>query len=727
MAQWHVRISVRSMAVGASLALVAVAAPPVAAQRPIKGPDVGYPLEFAVSPPVREMPTQARGPRELEKKPEHRLPPRRSSGNLPDPVLQTSTPTPAAAQSGTQWEGLGQAYPGFTVTALPPDPNIAVGPNHIVQWVNNAFVVFDKQGTQLQAPVSDSTFWGIASTCYQGGGFSDPIVQYDRAADRWLIGEVALPLFPGLFGQYAQCFALSVTSDPTGAYYLWAYGFKNDINDYPKIGVWPDGYYLTWNIFTGGSTFAGPRACAFDRQAMLTGASAPARVCFTLSTNEASLLPSDRDGPTPPPAGSPNYLMDLDVNGALHLWRFHVDFANPANSTFTGPTTLADAGAFTFACPTTPDCIPQPGTTQKLDALGDRLMYRLAYRNLGDHESLVANHTVATDGVNTGVRWYEVRSPGSTPVVYQQGTFAPDTENRWMGSIAQDKEGNIAVGYSAGSSTVYPSIRYAGWEVGNTLGMLQAEVSLIEGGGSQTAYDRWGDYSSMRIDPSDDCTFWYTAEYQATTQSANWNTRIGSFRFASCSGSTSGTPTSAALTSSKNPSSLGESVTFTATVSSGSGTPMGTVTFMDGSTPLGSSPLNAGEATLTTATLTGGSHAITAVYNGDSTFATSTSAVLTQVVNKLGSLTSLTSSPNPSRQKQTVTFRATVSPSGATGTVTFLDGSASLGTVNLSGGTAQLATSKLSVGTHSITARYNGDGTYNSSTSAVLTQTVTRR
>src|SRR5262249_30489080 len=163
------------------------------------------------------------------------------------------------------------------------------------------------------------------------------------------------------------------------------------------------------------------------------------------------------------------------------------------------------------------------------DAIGDRLMYRLAYRNFGDHASIVANHTVSGPGGNTAVRWYEVRDPNGSPAVFQQGTFAPDADNRWMGSIAMDKARNIRVGYSVGSGVTYPSIRVTGWEVGNTPGELQAETFAVIGSGSQTGYDRWGDYSAMRIDPSDDCTFWYTQEYQAVTDTANWSTRIISF------------------------------------------------------------------------------------------------------------------------------------------------------------------------------------------------------
>jgi Big-like domain-containing protein len=700
---------------------------------------VDYPVQLTV-PPSGVLPPQAHPPGPPRVIPLYRPPFRAGAGNIADPVLQTSAPTPAAAQALGQWEGLGEGYPGFTVTAVPPDPNLAVGPNHIVQWVNNALVVFDKQGNQVQAPVADSTFWGALSTCYQGGGFSDPIVEYDRAADRWVVGEVAIPLFPGLFGQYAQCFAVSKTSDPTftsdangnnTSYYLWAYGFGSNVNDYDKIAVWADGYYVTWNIFQNGTTFIGAEACAWDRNQMLSGVATPTFKCFQLSSAYASLLPADLDGATAPPAGSPDFFMDIDPSsGALNLWKFHVDFANLSNSTFTGPTSIAGVAPFTAPCFTPPDtisqdCIPQPATTQMLDALGDRLMYRLAYRNLGDHESLVANHTVLTAGGNTGVRWYEVRSPNGTPSLYQQGTFAPDTtDNRWMASIAMDKSGNIGVGYSVSNgATTYPSIRYTGREVGDPIGTLQAETTLVAGGGSQTGYNRWGDYSAMKIDPSDDCTLWYTQEYQATTQSANWNTRIGSFKFSSCGQALTATTTT--LGSSPNPSTYGQSVTFTATVTAASGTPAGNVTFKDGGTTLGSSVLNVSDvAIFSTSALAGGSHSITAVYGGSASYSGSTSPTLTQNVSPTGTTTTLTSSPNPSNSGQTVTFTATVSPATATGSVQFLDGATSLGTQNLSGGSATLSTSTLTVGGHSIKATYSGDGNYSGSSSNTVSQTV---
>ena len=788
-----------------------------AQSRKIVGPQVEYPLGLSTSKNLRDMPPQAHVRSEPREMPRHATPRKAGSGNLVDPVVQGSATGTAAAQSLNNWEGLGNGYPNFAIVGVPPDTNMAVGPNHIVQSVNGGFVVFDKTGHQVLAPVDDSTFWG-GTTCDQLGGFSDPVVQYDRAADRWLLSEVAIPLLPGLFGQYAQCLAVSTTNDPTGSYNIWAYGFGTNINDYPKIGVWPDAYYITWNIFDSGGNFVGPEACAWDKKAAVNGVAKPGLVCFKLGNSLASLLPSDWDGATAPPAGSPNFLMDIDPDlVTLNLWKFHVDFVTTGNSTFTGPTSLAGLAPFTSPCPTTQDCLPQPGTTQMLDALGDRLMYRLAYRNFGDHESLVANHSVVTGGGNVGVRWYEVRSPNGTPTIYQQGTYAPDSDNRWMASIAQDQVGNIAVGYSVASSATLPSIRYTGWEVGNAPGTLQPENVMIAGGGVQTSYNRWGDYSAMRPDPVDGCTMWYTTEYYQTTQAGLWYTRIGSFKFPSCGGSVktstttslssslnpstvganvtltatvspasatgtvtfydgstvigsnavsagtatmsttllsrgshsltaaysgdanytastsailtqtvNGTSTSTSLVSSKNPSGVGESVTFTATVTSGSGTPTGTVIFKDGSTTIGTQTLSGGVASVSTNTLAGGSHSITAVYGGDSTFNGSTSNTVTQTVNKGATSTTVLSSLNPSRKGQTVTFTATVTPSGATGSVGFYDGKKLLGTKTLSSGTASYSTSTLAAGTHTITAKYSGDANFNGSTSATFTQTVTR-
>jgi hypothetical protein len=674
-----------------------------------------------VSPAVKDMPPQSHHSGDVEEK-ERRHPHRPGSGDVADPVVQTSTTTTGTAQTIGSFEGLGASFPGFSVTALPPDPNMAVGPNHIVQWVNNAFVVFNKSGAPLIDPVGDDTFWGgLSSTCEQLGGFSDPIVQYDRVADRWIVGEVAIPLLPPLIGQFAQCFAVSTTPDPTGPYFQWAYGFGTTVPDYPKIGVWPDGYYVTWNIFENGATFTGAEACAWNRGDLLGGIATPRNMCFDLPASVASLLPSDVDGPTPPPAGSPNFLANIDPDlGRLNLWRFHVDWVHPASSTFIGPIVMTGAAPFAVPCSGAESCIPQPGTTMVLDSLGDRLMYRLAYRNFGDHESIVANHSVAA-GSATGVRWYEIRNPNGSPTIYQQGTFAPDADSRWMASIAMDQTGNVGIGYSVSSSGTFPSIRYSGWEIGNPLGTLQAETTLAAGGGSQTGYTRWGDYSAMRIDPSDDCLFWYTQEYQATTVSANWSTRIGSFRFPSCGQTQTSTTTTVA--SSAPTSTFGQPVTFTATVSPAAST--GTVQFFDGGSSLGTAPLGGGSAALTTSTLAVGGHSIHVTYNGDATHSGSTSSSITQTVNAITTSTALISSLDPSTFGQAVTLTATVSPSsGPTGTVQFFDGATPLGNVALGGGTAALTTSTLAAGSHSITAIYSGDANYGGSTSSAVTQTV---
>ena len=705
-----------------------------AAQQEARGPHSSQPV--LITNPVSQGAQAPHGPlKNPKEKPLGHPHGAAQSKDLVDLAVQTFTSTPAAAESLGQWEGLGVGLAGFVPTAVPPDPNMAVGPNHVVQWVNNSLVVFDKQGNVLQGPIPDETFWGsYLGTCDQLGGMSDPIVKYDRAADRWIIGEVAIPII----SQFVQCFAVSKTSDPiftsdanglNTSYYTWAYGFGTNINDYDKISVWPDGYYVDWNIFDASSgNFLYPEACAWNRNDMLSGVAAPRFVCFDLSNSYASLLASDWDGSTAPPAGSPNYLMEVDtVAGVLEEWKFHVDYTTPANSTLTGPTIVSGVDAFSTPCPSPGDpgnCIPQPGTTQNLDSLSDRLMYRLAYRNFGDHESIVANHTVSA-GTNTGVRWYEVRNPAGTPTVYQQGTFAPDSDNRWMASVAMDKGGDIGVGYSVASASTYPSIRYTGWQVGDPLGTLEAETQLIEGGGSQTGVNRWGDYSAMQIDPSDDCTFWYTQEYEAVNQSTDWNTRIGSFKFSSCGQALAATTTS--VVSSLNPSNSGQSVTFTATVSSASGTPTGTVTFNDGGTALGTVGMSGGQAQLSTSTLSAGKHSITVAYNGSSTYSTSTSAVLTQTVNAtiVATTTKLTSSVNPTLSGQSVTFTATVSPSTATGTVTFYDNGTSIGSAALSSGTAKLSISTLGVGTHPITATYNGDSKDSSSTSSVVNQNVT--
>ena len=364
-------------------------------------------------------------------------------------VIQPSGPSlQVATTNALSFNGIGST--GFA----PPDPNASVGSTQVVETVNDSYQVFNKStGASQLGPVSIGNLWvGFGGIC-ETGNLSDPVVLFDKAAGRWVIAIVA---FDSLFSNNAECIAVSTSSDATGSFNRYALSFGSDLNDYTKMSVWPDAYYLSANIFPYGGAFVGPAACALDRTAMLSGSTATAQ-CFLLGTNDASLLPSDLDGATAPPSGSPNFFLELGTSTSLNLYKFHVDFANPSNTTLTGPVNIS-VPSYTDACGGSGGtCIPQRGTSQQLDTLGERLMFRLAYRNFGNHESLVATHSI-TSGSSTAVRWYEIRSPNATPAVYQSGTFAPDASSRWMPSIAMDKAGDIALGYSVSSSTLYPYI-----------------------------------------------------------------------------------------------------------------------------------------------------------------------------------------------------------------------------------------------------------------------------
>ncbi len=327
--------------------------------------------------------------------------------------------------------------------------------------------------------------------------------------------------------------AVSTTSDATGSYNRYAFSLPaGAFPDYPKVDVWPHGYYASFNIFS--PSFAGALACAYDRSNMLAGNPATA-ICFQEPKSVGSLLPSDLDSKTPPAPGEPNFFVDLADSTHLNLFRFHVDFANPSNSSFSGPT-LIGVAPFSELCARATDraCIPQPSPGERVDSLGDRLMYRLAYRNFGDHESLVATHSVE-GGAFSGVRWYEIRNPGSSPFLFQQGTVVDPSLDYWMGSIAMDKAGNIALGFSVSSDSVDPSVAVVGRIPSDPLNTMEAPLFLVNGTGVQVnSFKRWGDYSSMSVDPEDGCTFWYSQEYYKTTGGFNWSTRIAAFNFDSC-------------------------------------------------------------------------------------------------------------------------------------------------------------------------------------------------
>ncbi|OLE20748.1 MAG: hypothetical protein AUG49_23995 [Catenulispora sp. 13_1_20CM_3_70_7] len=425
------------------------------------------------------------------------------------------------------FDGIGSA--NYPVSYIPPDPNAAVGTTQVFEIVNAALAVYSKNGGTILAPFNTNALWaGFGGYC-QTDNAGDGTVTWDRIHNRWLIQQFAN--VNSTTGSYYECVAISTGPDATGTYHRYAYQFS-DFPDYPKTAVWPGSYFVTYNMFSSAGAFVGGRVCAMDQTSMLIGAAA-SQQCFT-STYYGGLLAGDMDGSTPPPAGEDETVVALGGTAtSLAVWRFHVDWANPANSAFTGPAPLTVA-PYTTACGGIGPCVPQAATSERLDALSDRLMYRLAYRNFGDHESLVVSHSVAI-GAGTGMRWYELRMSGGHPAVHQQGTYAPDSSFRWMGSAAQDKAGDIVLGYSQSSGVSFPSIRITGRNSSDPPGtMTQPEATLFTGSGSQTTYSRWGDYTSMSIDPTDDCTFWYTDEYQPAFGSFNWQTRLAAFQMPGC-------------------------------------------------------------------------------------------------------------------------------------------------------------------------------------------------
>ncbi len=503
-----------------------------AAQAPEKeGPPktevtVGYSYKNDVTPPLRDMPAIP-----------FRLQPEREmlepkgfpvkDFSAPDPVVQRSLAPAAMPGTILNFDGIG--FPGVACNCSPPDTNGEVGATQYVQTVNIGVQVFNKTtGASLLGPVDIATLWqGFGGLC-ETQGQGDPVVLYDQLANRWVVTQFAGPI-----PITDECIAVSQTSDATGAWYRYGFHLGSNFYDYPKLGVWPDAYYMSMNVFnSAGTAFLGPQPFAFNRAAMLTGAAATFVTPGLQPTTLGSLIPADLDGSNPPPAGAPNPWLSAEQLAQWQVYRFHVDFVTPANTTWTLGGNLAPAGYTILSA-----SVPQSGTGNTLDNLADRPMFRLAYRRFADnHEALIGNLTVASGGV-AGVRWWEINNATSgTPAFVQQGTYQPDSTWRWMGSIAMDFVGNMALGFSASSSSIFPGIRYAGRLSTDPAGQLsQGEATLIAGGGSQTSSNRWGDYSDMTVDPVDDCTFWYTTEYYSASAGVNWKTRIGNFKFPSCS------------------------------------------------------------------------------------------------------------------------------------------------------------------------------------------------
>lgn len=445
-------------------------------------------------------------------------------------VVMGSSVAPLAATAGVTFEGINQA--GGCGNCAPPDTNGDVGPNHYVQSVNSSFAIYSKTGTKLYGPAAINTIWsGFGGAC-QTRNDGDPIVLYDKQADRWMVSQFTAA------SPYNECIAISQTGDPTGAWHRYAFQLSTtDFPDYPHFGIMPAGYFMSVNWFANASTYAGPRPYVFDRAKMLLGQPATFQTTSAaLGSAIAPLQPADQDGATAPSNATTGLF--LSYSSPFKLYKFNVNWATPASTTWTNSASVTPA-SFTALCATSRNCIPQSGTTQKLDGIGDRFMYRLVYRNMGTYESLLAVHSVRAGGTNAkpvaGVRWYEIRNPFGTPSIYQQGTFGPaDSVSRWMGSIAMDKNGSIALAYSASGSTTFPGIRYTGRLSTDALGTMgQGEGIMYAGTGYQSGVNRWGDYSNLSVDPVDDCTFWFTTEYNNSKGWA-WGTKIGSFKLPGC-------------------------------------------------------------------------------------------------------------------------------------------------------------------------------------------------
>jgi len=500
----------------------------------------------------------------------------------PDPVAQSNAG--AGGEAAQELTPPLVSFAGQNTGANPPDPNGDVGPNDYVQMVNTNIQVWDKQGNTRLASTAINQIWINATQ--PGTGFDqcrnqnagDPIVLYDQQVDRWMISQFTNPnSATGPGGTFPMCTAYSQTGDPTGNWFVYQFNLPRS-QDYMKYGIWPDGLYMS--TFEGGNV----GAYVFDRAQMLSGSPATFQ-SFSIGAGNGvngrrnRILPSDWDGANPPPAGAPNYFtMMLDGafdggNDRLEIREFHTDWVNPANSTFNLVTTLNTAAFDSdLGCTTWPtdgvarQCIPQPpvggNPSQRLDALANRLMARLQYRNFGDHQSIVVNHTVDADGNNrAGVRFYELRNTGTGWSIFQQGTYAPtDGVHRWMGATAMDGKGNIAIGYSVSDGTsVFPGLRYTARHSTDALGsMPQGEQTLIAGTQAENTA-RWGDYAGLTVDPVDDCTFWFTGERD------NSQTTIGSFRLPSCSA------TDLRITKSDAPDPVyaGQDLTYTLNVTNG--------------------------------------------------------------------------------------------------------------------------------------------------------------
>lgn len=501
-------------------------------------------------------------------------------------------PAPVLVES---FDGLGTGFTGpqgRAVVRNPSDNTLAVGRDHIVQVVNSRLAIFSRAGTQfditgrvLYGPVPTNTLFRGASGACEARNSGDAVARYDQLAERWL---VVMPVFqrsvwhaddppapkpgasavlsrsrpgqPGAAmalyrpapvddttavrapatrdsGAFAMCYAVSTSPDPMGTWYRYEF-VRPLFPDYPRPAVWPDGWYVPSST---GDDVIEKHACVADRARMLRGEEATEQCVVIADVNFLNNV--DLDGTSLPPPGAPNIMLasggmqlrGLVRDSVLLAWRFHVDWADVRNTRVEGPVTLSVA-PYEYMCGgQLTKCVAQPGTDVRLDSQGDKLMPRVVYRRIGDRESIVASHSINTTRGAGGIRWYELQlTPARGLRVAQQGTFAPDSTARWMASPAMDRFGDIGLGYSAGSATVFPGQRFTGRRAGDTRGVLGlAETVLVDGTASQTTTLRWQDYTQTAIDPRDDCTIWYVGDYLRAGAAA-YATRIGAFRLPRC-------------------------------------------------------------------------------------------------------------------------------------------------------------------------------------------------
>jgi hypothetical protein len=558
----------------APIASVASARSEATADR--NGPTFTRAAAFDTSKPLRDLAKasgtlaqRAASPSGGEVRPD-RGPTVTSTGHSPDGVVQQAAATQAIPGTLANFEGLSNQdnFNLFGFRVNPPDPVGDVGPNHYVEMVNLVFAVYSKTGARLLGPIDTGTLWADfpIDECTEPSG--DPIVVYDQLANRWILTQfttrgISYPREP--LNPFYNCVAISTTGDPTGAYYRYAFTTGFNFPDYPKYGVWRNSYLITTREFgIQDPSVYGIGVYGLERNRMLAGDPDARAVSFLLQAGEVpinligdGLLPADIDGTTSPDGNVPAPLVGTqDDDGpygarfdALNIWDFDVQWRSTPTASIMLKTQLPVAefdSAFPCA-PTSRDCLPQPGIhnpTQYLDILSyrQRPTWRLAYRNFGSYEAMVTNQSVEARPEVAGARWYEIRRTEGSYNLHQQGTYAPDDGvNRWMGSIAMNKNGDAALGYSVVNGTdVFPGIRYTGRLVGDPLGeMTLGEGVVTNGTGVQTTMNsRWGDYTSMNIDPVDDCTFWYVNEYYTAVGQASasngWQTRIASFRLPGC-------------------------------------------------------------------------------------------------------------------------------------------------------------------------------------------------